>query len=95
MHARSAGASTWIGGLGIAGNLGQTNYAASKAGLVGMTKTVAAELNRRMQSTTRVVLASFIGTTGVDTLTPKGETVTADGEIIVPAAEQAPVEGAA
>lgn len=39
-------------------------------------------------------LAAIVGTTA-ETLTPKGETVTADGEIIVPAAEQAPLEGAA
>lgn len=33
--------------VGITGNIGQTNYAASKAGVIGMTKTVARELASR------------------------------------------------
>jgi 3-oxoacyl-[acyl-carrier protein] reductase len=33
--------------VGITGNKGQTNYAASKAGLIGMTKSVARELASR------------------------------------------------
>lgn len=33
--------------VGLAGNIGQTNYAASKAGVIGMTKTVARELASR------------------------------------------------
>jgi 3-oxoacyl-[acyl-carrier protein] reductase len=33
--------------VGITGNFGQTNYAAAKAGLVGMTQTWARELGRR------------------------------------------------
>jgi 3-oxoacyl-[acyl-carrier protein] reductase len=33
--------------VGLHGNAGQTNYAASKAGLIAMTKTVAAEVARR------------------------------------------------
>lgn len=32
---------------GLAGNLGQANYAAAKAGLIGLTKTVARELGQR------------------------------------------------
>ncbi|MFH1613164.1 MAG: 3-oxoacyl-[acyl-carrier-protein] reductase [bacterium] len=33
--------------IGIMGNLGQANYAASKAGLIGLTKTTAKEFSRR------------------------------------------------
>ena len=33
--------------VGLYGNLGQTNYAAAKAGLIGMTKTLAKELGRK------------------------------------------------
>ncbi len=33
--------------VGITGNKGQTNYAASKAGLIGLTKSVAKELASR------------------------------------------------
>ena len=32
--------------VGIAGNAGQANYAASKAGVIGLTKTAARELER-------------------------------------------------
>ncbi|HEY9247361.1 MAG TPA: SDR family oxidoreductase, partial [Candidatus Methanoperedens sp.] len=33
--------------VGLFGNVGQTNYAATKAGLIGMTKTLAKELGKR------------------------------------------------
>lgn len=33
--------------IGLTGNLGQANYAASKAGLIGMTKSIAAEVAKR------------------------------------------------
>ncbi len=33
--------------IGLTGNLGQANYAASKAGLIGMTKSIAAEAAKR------------------------------------------------
>jgi 3-oxoacyl-[acyl-carrier protein] reductase len=47
--------------IGIYGNFGQTNYAASKAGIIGMTKVWARELGR-YQITVNAVAAGFIET---------------------------------
>ena len=45
MHARHYGRIVNIGSLaGLAGNVGQANYAAAKAGLVGLTRTLAREV---------------------------------------------------
>ncbi|MFQ6036671.1 MAG: 3-oxoacyl-[acyl-carrier-protein] reductase [Sedimentisphaerales bacterium] len=46
---------------GIMGNAGQTNYSASKAGLIGMTKTVARELAKK-NVTANCVAPGFIDT---------------------------------
>lgn len=46
---------------GMMGNAGQANYAASKAGLIGLTKTLAKELGRR-KITCNVVAPGFIAT---------------------------------
>jgi 3-oxoacyl-[acyl-carrier protein] reductase len=46
---------------GVAGNAGQANYAASKAGLIGLTKTVAKELARK-NVTCNAVAPGFIAT---------------------------------
>ena len=46
---------------GVMGNPGQANYAASKAGLIGFTKTVAKELGKR-KITCNVVAPGFIAT---------------------------------
>ncbi len=46
---------------GIAGNLGQTNYATSKAGVIGMVQALAPELRRR-QATINAVAPGFIET---------------------------------
>lgn len=46
---------------GIAGNAGQANYAASKAGIIGFTKSVAKEVGSR-QITANVVAPGFIET---------------------------------
>lgn len=46
---------------GVMGNAGQANYAASKAGIIGFTKTVAKELGKR-KITCNVVAPGFIAT---------------------------------
>ncbi len=46
---------------GVMGNAGQANYAASKAGLIGLTKTLAKELGKR-KITCNVVAPGFIAT---------------------------------
>ena len=47
--------------VGLRGNAGQTNYAASKAGLIGLTKSVAKELAGR-NVTANAVAPGFIAT---------------------------------
>jgi len=47
--------------VGIRGNPGQANYAASKAGLIGLTRTVAAEVARR-SVTVNAVAPGFVST---------------------------------
>lgn len=56
---------------GIGGNAGQANYAASKAGLIGFTKTVAKEVGSR-GITANVVAPGFVTTDMTDALS--GET---------------------
>jgi 3-oxoacyl-[acyl-carrier protein] reductase len=55
---------------GVLGNPGQGNYAASKAGLVGMTKSLAREVSSR-GITANCVAPGFIQTPMTDALTPK------------------------
>jgi 3-oxoacyl-[acyl-carrier protein] reductase len=55
---------------GVLGNPGQGNYAASKAGLVGMTKSLAREVASR-GITANCVAPGFIKTPMTDALTPK------------------------
>jgi len=52
---------------GLMGNAGQANYAASKAGLIGLTKTIARELASR-SITANVVAPGFIKTDMTDVL---------------------------
>lgn len=47
--------------VGINGNVGQANYAASKAGVIGLTKTIAKELGRK-NVTCNVIAPGFIET---------------------------------
>jgi 3-oxoacyl-[acyl-carrier protein] reductase len=53
--------------VGLTGNIGQTNYAASKAGIIGMTKTAARELASR-GITVNAVAPGFIATDMTDKL---------------------------
>jgi 3-oxoacyl-[acyl-carrier protein] reductase len=55
---------------GIAGNAGQANYAAAKAGLIGLTKSVAKELGKR-NITCNAVAPGFIDTEMTDVLPEK------------------------
>lgn len=47
--------------VGISGNFGQTNYAASKAGIIGFTKSLAKELGKR-RITVNAVAPGFVDT---------------------------------
>lgn len=47
--------------VGINGNVGQANYSASKAGIIGLTKTIAKELGRK-NVTCNVIAPGFIDT---------------------------------
>jgi 3-oxoacyl-[acyl-carrier protein] reductase len=54
--------------VGIGGNIGQANYAASKAGIIGFTKSVAKELATR-NITVNAIAPGFIKTDMTDRLT--------------------------
>lgn len=54
--------------VGLSGNAGQTNYAASKAGLIGFTKSLAKELGSR-NITVNAVAPGYITTALTDVLT--------------------------
>ena len=54
--------------VGVAGNPGQANYAASKAGIIGMTKSIAAEVATR-GITVNCIAPGFIATAMTDRLT--------------------------
>jgi 3-oxoacyl-[acyl-carrier protein] reductase len=56
--------------VGLAGNAGQTNYAAAKAGLVGLTKSLAREVGSR-NITVNAVAPGFIETRLTDVLPPE------------------------
>ena len=55
---------------GVGGNAGQANYAASKAGVIGLTKTIARELAARAV-TANAVAPGFISTDMTDALSEK------------------------
>lgn len=56
--------------VGVQGNAGQSNYAASKAGIIGFSKSMAKELGSR-NIRTNVVAPGFIKTEMTDVLDPK------------------------
>ncbi|MBU0697645.1 MAG: SDR family oxidoreductase, partial [Bacteroidetes bacterium] len=56
--------------VGVQGNAGQANYAASKAGIIGFTKSVAKELGSR-NIRSNVVAPGFIRTEMTEVLDPK------------------------
>ena len=56
--------------VGLVGNKGQANYAASKAGLIGLTKTVAKELASR-NVLANVIAPGFIDTEMTQAMTPE------------------------
>jgi 3-oxoacyl-[acyl-carrier protein] reductase len=59
--------------VGVTGNPGQGNYAAAKAGLIGMTKALAAEIASR-NITVNTVAPGFITTAMTDALTQEQKT---------------------
>ncbi|SEK97807.1 3-oxoacyl-[acyl-carrier-protein] reductase [Parapedobacter koreensis] len=56
--------------VGVQGNAGQANYAASKAGIIGFSKSIAKELGSR-NIRTNVITPGFIRTEMTDVLDPK------------------------
>ena len=56
--------------MGVTGNAGQANYAASKAGMIGMTKALAQELASR-SVTVNCIAPGFIATPMTDALNDK------------------------
>ncbi len=67
---------------GVMGNAGQANYAASKAGLIGLTKTLAKEFGRR-KITCNVVAPGFVTT---DMTAKLGDTIKESVKTLVPLA---------
>jgi 3-oxoacyl-[acyl-carrier protein] reductase len=59
--------------VGVTGNPGQANYAASKAGMIGMSKALAAEVASR-NITVNCVAPGFIATAMTDALNEKQKT---------------------
>jgi 3-oxoacyl-[acyl-carrier protein] reductase len=64
--------------VGLVGNKGQANYAASKAGLIGLTKSIAKELASR-NILANVVAPGFIETDMTAAMTPEARSVLSAG----------------
>ena len=72
MKARSGRIISISSVVGVTGNPGQTNYAASKAGMIGFSKSLAAEVAGR-GITVNVVAPGFIATPMTDILDDEPE----------------------
>ena len=70
LKARSGSIINMSSVVGVKGNAGQANYAASKAGLIGFTKSVAAELGSR-SIRCNAIAPGFIETEMTEALDPK------------------------
>ena len=70
LHQRSGRIVNISSVVGVHGNAGQANYAASKAGVIGLTKTIARELAAR-GVTANAVAPGFISTDMTDALSEK------------------------
>lgn len=70
LKARSGSIINMSSVVGVSGNAGQANYAASKAGLIGFTKSVAQELGSR-NIRCNAIAPGFIETEMTDALDPK------------------------
>ncbi len=64
--------------VGIMGNKGQSNYAASKAGLIGLTKSIARELASR-NILANVIAPGFIQTDMTSAMTPEAQATLSAG----------------
>ena len=64
--------------VGITGNKGQSNYAASKAGLIGMTKSIAKELASR-NVLANVIAPGFVETDMTAAMTPEAKATLSSG----------------
>lgn len=64
--------------VGLTGNKGQANYAASKAGLIGLTKSIAKELGSR-NVLANVIAPGFIETDMTAAMTPEARTTMSAG----------------
>jgi len=70
LKARSGSIINMSSVVGVKGNAGQANYAASKAGLIGFTKSIAAELGSR-NIRCNAIAPGFIETEMTDALNPE------------------------
>jgi 3-oxoacyl-[acyl-carrier protein] reductase len=70
MKAKSGSVINITSVVGITGNAGQANYAASKAGMIGLTKSVAKELGSR-NIRCNAIAPGFIETEMTETLSPE------------------------
>lgn len=61
--------------VGLTGNMGQVNYSSAKAGMIGMTKSVAKELGSR-NITVNAIAPGFIKTDMTDKMTEKAKEAT-------------------